>query len=43
MKCPSNQDPTKWPVCSYFAIYDGHGGAMCADYLKAKLHKIIIE
>ena len=27
-----------WPKCSYFAIYDGHGGSACADYLKDSLH-----
>jgi serine/threonine protein phosphatase PrpC len=24
--------------CSYFGIYDGHGGSFCADYLRDKLH-----
>ena len=23
-----------WPRCSFFAIYDGHGGAQCADFLR---------
>lgn len=23
-----------WPRCSFFAIYDGHGGATCADFLR---------
>ena len=32
-----------WPKCSYFAIYDGHGGSACADYLKDCLHQIIIS
>ncbi|CAG8601383.1 10855_t:CDS:2 [Funneliformis caledonium] len=27
-------------IC-YFALFDGHGGAQCADYLTAKLHKQI--
>ena len=27
-----------WPRCSFFAIYDGHGGAACADYLRDQLH-----
>jgi len=28
----------EWPACSFFAVYDGHGGALCADFLKEKLH-----
>jgi protein phosphatase 2C family protein 2/3 len=27
-----------WPKCSYFAVYDGHGGNQCADFLKDHLH-----
>jgi serine/threonine protein phosphatase PrpC len=27
-----------WPRCSFFAIYDGHGGAQCADFLRDQLH-----
>jgi protein phosphatase PTC2/3 len=27
-----------WPKCSFFAIYDGHGGSACADFLKDSLH-----
>ena len=27
-----------WPRCSFFAIYDGHGGALCADFLRDQLH-----
>lgn len=23
-----------WPRSSFFAIYDGHGGSQCADYLR---------
>ncbi len=26
---------------SFFGIYDGHGGARCADYLKQNLHRNI--
>lgn len=32
-----------WPTCSFFAIYDGHGGNSCADFLKDKLHGIIVN
>ena len=34
---------TRWPNCSYFAIFDGHGGSMCADFLKDRLHSFILE
>ena len=27
-----------WPYCSFFAIYDGHGGDKCAEYLRDNLH-----
>ena len=44
MTKPSNRkDVAHWPKCSYFAIYDGHGGSACADFLKDQLHLIIIQ
>lgn len=40
------KDPNKiisyWPSCSIFAVYDGHGGSDCADYLRDNLHNDII-
>jgi protein phosphatase 2C family protein 2/3 len=33
----------EWPKCSFFAIYDGHGGNACADFLKDNLHTIILN
>lgn len=30
-----------WPNSSFFAVYDGHGGEDCADFLKDELHNII--
>ena len=35
-------NPEKWPRCSYFGIYDGHGGSMCADFLRDNLHQFVI-
>ena len=36
-------DPKAWPSCSFFGVYDGHGGSKCADYLRDNLHQIIIK
>lgn len=43
MKCPSSKDIKTWPKVSYFAIYDGHNGTNCADFLKQKLYKLICQ
>lgn len=32
-----------WPRCSFFGIYDGHGGYKCADYLRDNLHTYIVK
>lgn len=29
--------------CSFFAIYDGHGGSACCDFLRDGLHDYIIN
>ena len=31
----------RWPKCSYFAIFDGHGGNLCSDFLKENMHKYV--
>jgi protein phosphatase 2C family protein 2/3 len=31
------------PQISYFAIYDGHGGNKCSNFLQENLHKYIFE
>lgn len=41
--CPKGFSIEKWPHCSFFGIYDGHGGKMCANFLKENLHKFIFE
>jgi protein phosphatase 2C family protein 2/3 len=43
MAKPKDKFLFNWPNISYFAIYDGHGGSSCADFLKEKLHWIIIN
>jgi serine/threonine protein phosphatase PrpC len=32
-----------WPKCSFFGIYDGHGGSLCADFLRDHLHSYVIK
>ena len=33
----------EWPRSSFFGIYDGHGGAACADFLRDNLHQFVIK
>ena len=32
-----------WPNCSFFGLYDGHGGSTACDFLRDNLHKYIIN
>lgn len=34
---------TRWPKCSFFGVFDGHGGSLCADFLRDNLHHYIIR
>lgn len=38
---PENIFTNKWPFCSFFGIYDGHNGTLCADFLKDNLHNFV--
>lgn len=40
---PNTYKGDVWPKSSFFAIYDGHGGSMCSDYLRDNLHHYIIK
>jgi protein phosphatase 2C family protein 2/3 len=40
---PKFKQVEEWPRCSFFAVYDGHGGAACADYLRDQLHQLIVR
>jgi serine/threonine protein phosphatase PrpC len=31
----------RWPKCSYFGVFDGHGGSACSDFLKDNMHKFV--
>lgn len=36
---PTNISVIDWPQnCSFFGIFDGHGGNLCANFLKDNLH-----
>lgn len=39
---PSTKKVQDWPSCSFFAIYDGHGGSKCAEFLRDNLHHYVI-
>jgi len=38
---PQNKKALEWPSCSFFAIYDGHGGSKCAEFLRDNLHHYV--
>ncbi|CDW80413.1 serine threonine protein phosphatase [Stylonychia lemnae] len=40
---PPNRKDENWPRCSFFGIYDGHGGSACADFLRDNLHQFVIK
>ena len=42
-KPPTSTYQGVWPTCSYFAIFDGHGGETCAEFLRDNLHQMIVR
>ncbi len=40
---PVSRANENWPKCSFFGVYDGHGGAGCADFLRDNLHQFVIK
>lgn len=40
---PRNRLRENWPKCFFFGLYDGHGGAGCANFLKERLHQFVIR
>jgi serine/threonine protein phosphatase PrpC len=32
----------RWPKCSYFGVFDGHGGDSCSNFLKDNMHKYVL-
>ncbi len=39
---PSEQTGLKAAV-NFFAVYDGHGGSYCADYLMNNFHYLMLQ
>jgi protein phosphatase PTC2/3 len=40
---PAAKSCEQWPRCSFFAVYDGHGGKECCNFLRDNLHNYIIS
>ena len=40
---PIKNNNIQWPNCSFFGLYDGHGGTKACDFLRDNLHKFIIN
>ncbi|CAK91867.1 unnamed protein product (macronuclear) [Paramecium tetraurelia] len=40
---PQSRSTEQWPKCSFFGVYDGHGGAACADFLRDNLHQFVVK
>ena len=38
---PAGRNKDDWPKCSFFGVYDGHGGVACADFLRDNLHQYV--
>ena len=40
---PNSYNGSFWPKCSFFGIYDGHGGSGCAEFLRDNLHHFVVR
>jgi protein phosphatase 2C family protein 2/3 len=40
---PAHRKEEKWPHCSFFAVYDGHGGKDCSSFLRDNLHNYLVN
>lgn len=40
---PESRQQENWPKCSFFGVYDGHGGSACAEFLRDNLHQFVIR
>ena len=40
---PNTRKGEDWPKWSFFGVFDGHGGASWADFLRDNLHQFVIK
>mmetsp|Transcript_25120 Transcript_25120/g.44026 ORF Transcript_25120/g.44026 Transcript_25120/m.44026 type:complete len:394 (+) Transcript_25120:49-1230(+) len=40
---PEDKDCENWPLISYFGVFDGHGGSLCAEFLRDNLLDYILK
>lgn len=40
---PATRKHELWPTCSFFGVFDGHGGSNCADFLQENLFEFIVS
>jgi len=40
---PEHRAHESWPKCSFFGVYDGHGGSACAEFLRDNLHLYVVR
>jgi len=40
---PNTRKGEDWPKCSFFGVFDGHGGSAWADFLRDNLHQFVIK
>jgi len=40
---PHSRKGEDWPKWSFFGVFDGHGGAAWADFLRDNLHQFVIK
>jgi protein phosphatase 2C family protein 2/3 len=40
---PSYKDSQHWPRISYFGVFDGHGGSLCAEFLRDNLLEYVLR
>ena len=43
LKPKNKQWEGEWPQVCFFGVFDGHGGHVCAEYLRDNLHNFVIQ